>query len=149
MSINEKTNFHIFTDGGSRGNPGQAAIGIVIKDENNEILHEIGETLGVATNNTAEYTAVIHALKYVIEQIKEKTCEVSLSFFLDSELVVRQLTGIYKIKDDNLNNLAMTINKLKKNFKNITFTHVRRELNKEADALVNKALDAKKNNETP
>ncbi|MDQ3098347.1 MAG: ribonuclease HI family protein [bacterium] len=143
MTIDETKELHIYTDGGSRGNPGSAAIGIVIRNKDKETLHEISKTLGIATNNIAEYTAVKDSLLYLVNKLQSKTCEVRLSFFLDSELVVRQLTGLYKIRDPNLAILANEIRKFEASFLSISYTHIRRELNKEADLLVNKALDAK------
>ncbi len=136
--LNSEKELIINTDGGSRGNPGQAAIGIVIRNSDREILHQIAETIGITTNNVAEYTAVREALKF----IKSETCEAVVSFFLDSELVVRQLTGIYKIKDPTLRNYLIEIKELENCFPKVSYTHVKREFNKEADALVNKALDA-------
>jgi ribonuclease HI len=92
----------INTDGGSRGNPGPAAVGIVIRDEHNSLIKEHSWYLGITTNNIAEYTAVITALQIATEIQADKTCETKIDFFLDSELVVRQLLGIYKIRDPKL-----------------------------------------------
>jgi ribonuclease HI len=126
----------IYTDGGARGNPGPSAIGAVIKNEKGELVAEISEYIGVATNNQAEYRAVIAA----IEKAKELGAE-ELEFVLDSELVVRQLNREYKVKDKDLAPLFMKIYNAAMGFKKVSFRHVRREMNKEADALVNKALD--------
>lgn len=141
MNINKTNELTINTDGGSRGNPGPAAIGIVIQTKDKEIIETISKTIGTATNNYAEYTAVKEALSFLDKKLESKTCEVKIEFVLDSELVVRQLTGIYKIKDQTLLKLSQEIKQLATNFANISYTHVRREFNKEADALVNKALD--------
>lgn len=129
------------TDGGSRGNPGPAAIGVVISQPIEEYL-EIKLAIGNTTNNIAEYTAVITAL----QAIKDKTdksvpCEVNIEFFLDSELVVKQLNKLYKVKDPMMQTLNSQVNELLKNFNSVKFTHIRREFNKRADQLVNQALD--------
>lgn len=124
----------IHTDGGARGNPGPAGIGVVIKKG--------GETrgfkkyIGRATNNQAEYQAVILAL----EKAKEIGGE-ELEFYLDSELVVKQLNREYRVKDANLAPLFVEIWNRGLSFKKITWHHVRREFNKEADKLVNEAID--------
>ncbi len=142
---NKQISFTINTDGGSRGNPGPAAIGIVIRDATKVILHEVKQYIGIKTNNFAEYTAVKEALSFLQNSLKEKTCEAKAEFILDSELVVRQLTGAYKVKDPTLLGLYQEIKKMQSSFKSVEFTHVRREFNKEADVLVNKALDEIKN----
>jgi len=128
--------FIIYTDGGSRGNPGPAGIGVVIYDENKKVVSEVSEFLGVATNNQAEYKAVIAALKKVKELGGEE-----LDFYLDSELVVKQLNREYKVKHQELAPLFLEIYNLSLSFKKITYTHVRREFNKEADKLANFAMD--------
>ena len=127
----------IYTDGGARGNPGPAGIGAVLKNEAGEIVAEISEYLGVATNNQAEYKAVVAAIK----KAKELGAT-ELDFFLDSELVVKQLNREYKVKNHDLATLFVQVYNAVLGFKKVTFKHVRRELNKEADRLVNKALDA-------
>ncbi len=134
----------IHTDGGSRGNPGPAAIGVVIdeKKENGEVVNikEYNEYIGENTNNRAEYMAILWALNYCkTNGFKEIEC------FLDSQLVVRQLNGDYKIKDNGLKKIAEMIHEMCKSFDKISFTHVLREFNKEADRLVNEALDASGN----
>jgi len=128
----------INTDGGSRGNPGPAAVGVVItwNDTENEKDHKV---IGVATNNQAEYQALLHACHLLKGKVKKGN---ELEFILDSELVVKQMRGEYKVKDKNLADLKKTIDKMLESFAvKITFTHVKREKNKEADKLVNKALD--------
>lgn len=134
--------YKIFTDGGSRGNPGEAAIGVVVIDmENGKKLAEIAKCIGKATNNMAEYSAVLEALHWVKEQ-GQKTTE--LDFYLDSELVVKQLKGEYKVKDPNLKVIYFKVKQLIFELGNISsFTAVKREKNREADALVNQALDGK------
>lgn len=125
----------LYTDGGSRGNPGKSAIGFVVF-KNNEEVFRYNKYIGITTNNVAEYTALIYALTYLTKnQIFSATC------YLDSELVVKQLNGVYKIKNDNISILADKVFILVKQFKNISFNHVLRDKNKIADSLVNKALD--------
>ncbi len=125
----------IFTDGGARGNPGPAGIGVVIWS-GNELVGRHKKYIGVATNNQAEYKAVILAL----EEVKKLSVE-ELEFFLDSELVVKQLNREYKVKDKDLAPLFVQAWNLSMGFKKATFTHVPREKNKEADKLVNEAID--------
>ena len=131
----------IFTDGGARGNPGPAGIGAVLKNEKGETVAEISEHIGETTNNQAEYRAVIVA----IEKAK-KLGAAELEFFLDSELVVKQLNREYKVRDKELAPLFMKIYNTSMIFKKVTFKHVPRELNVEADKLVNSALDREEKN---
>ena len=126
----------IHTDGGARGNPGPAAIGAVLKDAAGILVAEISEYIGETTNNQAEYRAVVAA----IEAAKKLGAE-ELDFFLDSELVVKQLNRQYKVRDKDLAPLFMKIYNAAMGFKKVTFKHVRREMNAEADKLVNEALD--------
>lgn len=126
----------IYADGGSRGNPGPSASGFVIKDSSEIVLFKGGEYVGVTTNNQAEYQAVKFALEKALE-MGAQTAKVRL----DSLLVVNQLNGIYKIKNRDLWSIHVFIKELMGKFKSISVTHVRRELNKEADAMVNKILD--------
>ncbi len=126
----------IHTDGGSRGNPGKAAIGFVIDDK------KYGERIGIATNNVAEYTAVIYALKKAKQLLGKEKCEqTEIELKSDSELLVRQLNGEYKLKEEHLFPLFIAIWNLKQDFKKISFIHIPREQNKEADKQVNEALD--------
>lgn len=125
-----------YSDGGARGNPGPAGIGVVIKDINGAIIEEHGEYIGETTNNQAEYKALIKALELGLELgASEAQC------FLDSELVVRQLKQEYKVKEPGLQKLFIVAWNLSQKYKKISFTHVRREFNTEADRLVNNALD--------
>jgi Ribonuclease HI len=128
----------IYTDGGSRGNPGPAGIGAVLNNEKGERVAEVSEYIGETTNNQAEYKAVVAA----IAKAKELGA-VELDFFLDSELVVKQLNREYKVRDKDLAPLFMKIYNAVMGFKKVTFKHVRREFNVEADKLVNIALDKK------
>lgn len=128
----------IFTDGGSRGNPGPAACAFVAFDYSNKEIFSKGEYLGIKTNNVAEYAAVILAFNWLSDKDYE-----AVNFFIDSELVVKQLNGIYKIKNQGLSKLAMRVMTQKREYKGtIKFTHVLREKNKEADLLVNQTLDS-------
>ena len=134
------TNIKIYTDGGSRGNPGPAAVGFVIEGLGHD--KKYGEHIGITTNNEAEYRAVILALKKVKELIgSDKSTEANLEFIVDSELLAKQLNGEYKVKDTNLQSLFMEIWNLKLDFNKVIFTHVLREKNKEADKLLNEVLD--------
>lgn len=138
--------FIIHTDGGSRGNPGPAAIGVVIEEEGTAFKKEYGEFIGEKTNNEAEYTAVIFALKK-LKQVagKETAGTASVQFLLDSELVERQLNGKYKITDERIQKFFMEIWNLRLDYGKVSFRHVPREKNKEADRMVNYALDKELN----
>lgn len=129
--------FIIYSDGGARGNPGPAAIGAVILSLDGEVIKEISKTIGETTNNQAEYQAIIAGL----EAAKDLGAE-SVECFLDSELVVKQLKREYKVKNKELAPLFLKVHNLSVQFKKISYTHVPREKNKEADRLVNEALDA-------
>lgn len=131
---------YISTDGGSRGNPGEAAYGFVVKDADKKLLVQVGKRLGIKTNNYAEYMAVVSSLRWVKENITPPPAEIHFS--LDSQLIERQMKGIYKIKDETLRSLYFTVQSLITELGAVvTFTHVMREFNKEADAMVNQALD--------
>jgi ribonuclease HI len=131
---------YISTDGGSRGNPGEAAYGFVIKDSNKQLIVQIGKRLGIRTNNYAEYMAVVSSLRWVKENITPAPTEIHFS--LDSQLIERQMKGIYKIKEETLRSLYFTVQSLITELgATVTFTHVMRAFNKEADAMVNQALD--------
>ncbi len=134
----------IYTDGGSRGNPGPAAFGYVMYGADGAVIKRQGEAIGVATNNEAEYKAVVAALQKVKQVVgKEKLKGMQIEVRMDSELIQRQLSGRYKIEEEKLFPLFIAIWNLQRDFKEITFTHVPREQNKEADRMVNEALDAK------
>jgi len=125
-----------YTDGGSRGNPGPAASGVVIQTPHGEVLESFGEYLGKQTNNVAEYTAILLALRHA-KALGAETVEMRM----DSELAVKQLKGEYKVKNPGLAVIYMRIHNEMVGFKKVTFHHVRREFNKAADAEVNKCLD--------
>lgn len=128
---------HLFTDGGSRGNPGHAAIGCVLVDPLTEsVIREHCERIGIETNNVAEYRALIEGLKIAAQYHPNR-----LVCHLDSELIVKQLSGEYQVRMATLQPLFQEIRALSKEFSAITFEHVPREDNHHADALVNKALD--------
>lgn len=129
----------LFTDGGSRGNPGPAAIGGVIYNLNDEKLKEFSEYIGESTNNIAEYSALIKGLRLCLEMgFKNVSCN------LDSELVVKQLNKVYKVKDEKMKILYDVVIETTAEFESVSFTHVLRAKNKLADTLVNKALDNQK-----
>jgi len=130
----------IFTDGGARGNPGPAATGIVIKNDKGKTIESFGQYLGDnVTNNYAEYSGIISALKRA-----KKLKATELDCRLDSKLVVEQLKRNWKIKEPTLQKLFIEAYNLSEQFQKITFTHIRREENKEADAEVNKILDERR-----
>lgn len=131
----------VHSDGGARGNPGPAAIGVVIEKENGEMIEEISEAIGDTTNNIAEYTAVLRGLQVLEVLFGAKVSEMEVDWRLDSELVVKQLAGEYKVKNPGLRPLFEEIRDLRARFPKLTLKHVRREENKEADRLVNEALD--------
>jgi ribonuclease HI len=131
----------LHTDGGARGNPGPAAIGVVIdleKDGETEVIAELGETIGIATNNVAEYRAIIRGLEEA-----ERLGADTVTCLLDSLLVVEQLNGNYRVKSADMKPLHARVQVLRQRFALVTFQHVSREQNLEADRLVNDALDGK------
>ena len=127
----------LFTDGGSRGNPGPAAYGYVLETEDGHVLAAHGEAIGVATNNVAEYRALLAGLEKAVELGLGDVEVVS-----DSELLVKQMRGEYKIKNEALRELADEAERLEDRLGRVTYTAVRREHNELADRLVNEALDA-------
>lgn len=136
---------HLFTDGGSRGNPGQAAIGAILEDPiRGEVLKEHAERIGVETNNVAEYRALIEGLKIATDYQPAR-----LICHLDSELVVRQLNGQYQVKMPALKPYFEEIQHLASGFADVVFVHIPREDNYRADALVNKVLDELKQSQGP
>lgn len=129
----------IYSDGGSRGNPGPSASGFVIFDKSGALLFEGGKYLGITTNNQAEYQAVLLGLEKALQLGAH-----SVDFRMDSLLIVNQMAGIYKVKNRDLWPIYERIRELVKKFDNVKFSHVRREFNKDADSLVNKVLDEHK-----
>jgi ribonuclease HI len=128
----------LFTDGASRGNPGHAGLGVVIEDENGMRLRGFHRYLGTATNNEAEYLALLDGLKAVKEWKPDR-----LEVYLDSKLVVEQMNGRYKIKAPELIPLHRQATELMQEFRDFKVQHVEREKNRGADALANKAIDAR------
>ena len=135
--------FIIYTDGGSRGNPGKSAMGVVICNEKEQIIKKYGEYLGDNfTNNEAEYSAVILALKKIKALFGKALAEnTDLEIRADSEFLVKQMNAEYKVLDEKIQKLFIEVWNLKMDFKSVKFKAVPREKNKEADRLVNEALD--------
>jgi ribonuclease HI len=127
-----------YSDGGARGNPGPGAIGVLVCDARDHILLEHKDVIGRATNNIAEYCALIGALALAKEMGAEE-----VESFLDSELVVRQLGGVYRVKSDHIKELIQEVRKLEQNFRKVSYQHLPRTHNmlRQADRLVNLALD--------
>jgi ribonuclease HI len=134
----------IYTDGGARGNPGPAGIGAVIQDGEGKVLKELSAYIGETTNNMAEYEALIRALLESKKMFGESLREMQIEVRMDSELVVRQLSGVYKVKEPALKEQFARIATMRlEDMPNMVFTHVPREKNAHADKLVNKAIDLK------
>ena len=133
----------IFTDGGSRGNPGPAALGVFIEDENHQELVKIGKTLGETTNNIAEYSAIIEGFNWALRN-KEKLNIEKINFYMDSQLACSQLTGLFKVKNPTIREFVFEIRQ-KESALNVPifYTHIPREENFKADFMVNLALDNK------
>lgn len=132
--------FSVWTDGGARGNPGPAGYGVVIKDEMGTTVAEIAEYIGETTNNQAEYWGLVTALERVVELSGGQPVHVDVR--MDSELIVKQMLGLYRIKNEGLKPLYWRIRDLVMLLGGrVTFTHIPRRENKEADALSNVAMD--------
>jgi ribonuclease HI len=134
MSLQDET-IIVYADGGSRGNPGPAGIGAALMQDG-KLIAGISEFIGIATNNVAEYKALIAGLKHAL-----KMGYVKVEVRMDSELVVRQILGQYKVKNENLKPLFMEAKLISNRFQSFAINHVRRELNKDADRLANEAMD--------
>ncbi len=133
---------HVYTDGGSRGNPGPAASGVYITDDKGSVLGQLGFVLGITTNNVAEYTAVIEGLNWLISRREKIGNPSAIHFFMDSKLVCSQMNGLFQVKHPNMIPLFQKAKLLERKLNlPVTYTHIPREKNKEADAMVNKALD--------
>jgi len=126
-------------DGGARGNPGPAGAGVVIRTQDRQIIHEAGLYLGEATNNVAEYSALLAGLERAA-----KLGATDVDIISDSELLVRQMNGQYRVKNEGLKPLYEKAMSLSAKFHRCTFRHVRREFNRDADKLVNQAIDVKR-----
>jgi len=129
--------YRVNTDGAARGNPGPAAIGIVIQDDQGRVVYEASRSLGTKTNNEAEYLALIAALEYLKDSRIHEA-----DFFLDSELIVKQLNGVYRVKEPRMQSLHGRVTMLLNAVPKHSFKHIRRAENARADALANEALDA-------
>jgi probable phosphoglycerate mutase len=125
-----------YTDGGSRGNPGPAGYGVRIEDGKGQLVEELYESLGTATNNVAEYRGLLAALRWARDH-----GITTLRVRSDSELLVKQMKGIYRVKNPGLQPLYQEAQQLARQIGRVTFEHVRREQNAEADRLANKAMD--------
>jgi ribonuclease HI len=126
----------LYTDGGARGNPGPAAYGFVLETDDGTVLDARGEPIGVATNNVAEYRALVAGLERAVEAgVRE------LEVVSDSELLVKQMRGEYRVKNRALQELFLQASRLARELERVTYTAVRREANELADSLVNDALD--------
>lgn len=133
----------IYTDGGSRGNPGPAALGVVIKDEKGITLKSYGEALGVRTNNEAEYEAIAFGLKKAKQLFgSDKLKHMEIEIRMDSQLAQRQLSGKYKVENEKIFPAFIKIHNFQVEHGSLTFVHVPREQNRDADRMVNEALDA-------
>ncbi len=138
-------NINVYTDGGSRGNPGPSAFGLVVYDDQQQIIHKDSKYLGVKTNNEAEYAGLIAALEW-IKKNQSKLNLSNINFYSDSQLMVRQISGIYRVKASNLIPIFQEAKKLISQINlSINFQDVRRELNELADQLANEAMDRKNN----
>jgi ribonuclease HI len=155
-NTNSYTTLALFGDGGSRGNPGKSASGFVVYDleelnlnlantssdqiitEQAKVIHQEGVYLGITTNNVAEWNSVILGLEHIIKNYPE--CK-NIKVFMDSDLVVKQIKGIYKIKQPHLIPLGVKIRELQKHIENFEISHIYREFNKLADQMVNECLD--------
>lgn len=133
----------IYTDGASRGNPGPASYGFIITDEGGKLLHQEGMFIGRATNNVAEYTAVLKALKQVREKFSANIQNIQIEVYADSKLVAEQLSGRYKIKSAHLRPLIEQIKILSLELRGVFYFHIPRSKNTAADKLANQALDSR------
>jgi len=136
--------YRVHTDGAARGNPGPAAIGVVVQDKDGRTVYEASRSLGTKTNNEAEYLALIAALEYLRESRITKA-----DFFLDSELIVKQLKGEYRVREPRMKALHARVTMLLNVVPDHSFTHVKRAENARADALANEALDAEAGTNPP
>jgi len=134
--------FLIQADGGARGNPGPAGSGAVIRDASGKTVGEVAEFLGHATNNVAEYTALVRALELLASMLgPDAVKETQVAVEMDSKLVIEQMKGAWKIKHPNMKPLAARAAELCRQFASVSFTHIPRARNAAADALANAAMD--------
>lgn len=133
---------NIYTDGGSRGNPGPSAASVFIKDDRGNLIFKSGRCIGNSTNNIAEYRAALDALDWVVKNQTLCKKEEQINFYTDSLLMYSQIIGVYKVKNQTLKKLLGQLKNLEEQIEiPIKYLHIGRELNKEADELVNIALD--------
>ena len=131
----------VFTDGGARGNPGPAALGVFIQDENGKELTRIGKAIGEATNNVAEYSAIVEGFNWLLENKQRLKIE-KVNFYMDSQLACSQLNGLYKVKNPKIREFVFEIRQKEVELGAvIIYAHIRREQNTKADFMVNQALD--------
>lgn len=135
MAAGDQADLTIHIDGGSRGNPGPAGFGVYVLARDGTVTELYG-FIGHATNNVAEYQALLHALRHALDRGAR-----TVALFSDSELVVRQMSGAYKVKHPDMLPLYQEARALWRRLERVTFDHVRREQNREADRLANRALD--------
>ena len=134
---------NIYTDGGARGNPGPAALGVYIEDVSGKSLARIGKRMGDTTNNIAEYSAIVEGLAWALKN-KEKNNISKITFFMDSLLAYSQISGLFKVKNEKLRKMIFEVRKLEAQINlPIFYNHIPREKNKMADFMVNQALDNK------
>lgn len=132
----------IYTDGGSRGNPGPSALGVYIEDEDHKELASIGKTIGITTNNVAEYSAILEAFLWLGQNLKLLQDDTKIYFYMDSLLAYSQIVGLYKVKNNRLREILFKIREQEAFLKKeVYYTHIPREKNKKADTMVNLALD--------
>lgn len=132
--------FIIYTDGASRGNPGHSSYGFTISDEKGKLIYEEGTYIGINTNNFAEYSGVLGALRYVKENLESLS---EVNFYMDSKLVAQQLSGKWKIKSQSLKGLIDQIRNIEKSLGTVIYQHIPRSRNNIADGLANLALDSR------
>ena len=141
IGILVRMKYLIQADGGARGNPGPAGSGAVIYDESREVVGEVSQFLGHATNNVAEYTAIVSALELLLSIVGSEAKQTHVAVEMDSKLVIEQMKGVWKIKHPNMKPLAARAAELSRAFASVSYQHIPREKNGAADALANKAMD--------
>lgn len=133
--------YTIQADGGARGNPGPAGAGAVIYDEQRNVVGEVSKFLGHATNNVAEYTAILSALELLLSKLGDEARTTRVAVEMDSKLVVEQMSGKWRIKHPGLKPLAVRTGELSRSFAAVSYKHIPRALNGAADELANRAMD--------
>ena len=140
--MDKTTTLSIYTDGGSRGNPGPSAFGVHIENQSGLTLDEIGQNLGTTTNNVAEYSAIVAGLSWVVKNKSKMPGLTRINFFMDSQLASSQLNGFYKIKNTQLRELLFSAKEKEAEIDlPVHYSHIPREQNKKSDRMVNLALD--------